>query len=196
MRSLIMKRTAKIFNLIIAVCFCVFGALVIILPDMSELSIRLMTGIFMIIFGIFKIFGYFSKDLYRLAFQYDIQLGIVFLVFGIVILARSSDVMNFICIVFGISIFIDSVFKIKISMDAKKFGIETWWLILILAVIACIFGVILLFRPSDNVRVWSVLFGVAFLEDGILNLVEKIFTVKVSKNQQPDSIDKIESEEK
>lgn len=196
MRSLFIKRTAKILNLITAACFCAFGIAVITVPDMSEFSIRLVTGIFMIIFGTFKILGYFSKDLYRLAFQYDVQLGIVFLVFGIVVLTRPHDVVNFICILFGISIFIDSVFKIKISVDAKKFGIRTWWLILALAIVACILGVVLLFRPSDNVRVWSVLFGVAFLEDGILNLVEKLFTVKVSKNQRPDSTDKLETAEK
>lgn len=195
MRSVIPMKIAKIMNIVMAICFCVFGVLVIALPEMSELSIRLVTGIFMILFGVFKLIGYFSKDLYRLAFQYDLQLGIVLIVLGIAVLTRPEQVVNFICIIFGISIFIDSVFKIKISVDAKKFGIKPWWLILALAIIACILGIVLLFRPSDNVRVWSVLFGVSFLEDGILNLVEKLCTVKIVKNQQPDSVDKIETEE-
>lgn len=191
MRSVFMKRTAKTLNMLMAICFCVFGFLVIAIPDMSELSIRLVTGIFMMLFGVFKVLGYLSKDLYRLAFQYDLQLGIVFFVFGIVILARPEDVVSFICIIFGISIFIDSVFKIKISIDAKKFGIKAWWLILLFAIVACVFGIVLLFRPSDSERVWSTLFGIAFLVDGVLNLVEKSFTVKIIKNQHPDSVDKI-----
>lgn len=190
MRSVMPIAAAKAINLLVAFCLCVFGLLVIFIPDMSGYSIWLATGIFMIAFGVVKLLGYFSKDLYRLAFQYDLQLGFIFLVLGIVILASASRAINYICIVFGISIFIDSIFKIKISVDAKKFGIKAWFIILIFAVTACIFGIILLFRPSDNERVWSVLFGCAFCVDGVLNLIEKLSTVKIIKHQKTDNIDR------
>lgn len=192
MRSVIPIRIAKFTNIATALCLCAFGICVLAMPDMTENAIRFTVGALMTLFGIFKLVGFFSKDLYRLAFQYDLPLGIVFIVLGVVMLAKSEQVVNSVCIMFGIAVFIDSVFKIKISVDAKKFGIRSWALLLALAVIVCALGAALLFRPTDSERVWLILFGVACIADGVLNLTEKLCTVKIVKNQRPDSIDKIE----
>ncbi|MDE6613166.1 MAG: DUF308 domain-containing protein, partial [Clostridia bacterium] len=77
MRSVIPIKAAKIINVLTSVCLCVFGILIIAMPDISEKVIGVTIGILLILSGIFKLAGYFSKDLFRLAFQYDLQLGIV-----------------------------------------------------------------------------------------------------------------------
>ena len=51
---------------------CALGILLVALPDFSaELFCRIL-GIIMLLFGLIKMIGYFSKDLYRLAFQFDL----------------------------------------------------------------------------------------------------------------------------
>ena len=82
-----------------------------------------------------KLVGYFSRDLYRLAFQYDLEFGILLIALGVIVLLRTNGVMDFICIAAGVSILADGLFKIQIAIDARRFGIRDWWLILLLAVV-------------------------------------------------------------
>lgn len=58
--------------IIISAVLCVLGAVLIAFPDFSVSLLGVICGITMIVFGIVKLTGYFSKDLYRLAFQYDL----------------------------------------------------------------------------------------------------------------------------
>ena len=189
MRSVTPMRIAKIGYIVTSVMFCIAGALFIALPDISITMIGISMGIAMIVFGIVKLVGYFSRDLFRLAFQFDLELGILLLVLGLIVLIRPDDLMTFICIALGISILTDGLFKVQIALDSKRFGIKSWWVILALAVVAGTIGVFLIFRSAKSAQFLTVLLGVSILAEGILNLYTVISTVLIIKHQQPDSIE-------
>ena len=142
-----------------------------------------------IVFGAIKLVGYFSRDLFRLAFQYDLAFGILLIALGIVTLARPGGAMSFLCIVFGIPVLADGLFKIQISLDAKRFGIEKWWVVLLLAALTCVIGLLLVIRPSEAARALMVLMGISLLLDGILNMCVAWLCVKIVRNQRPDALD-------
>ena len=189
MRSVTPMRIAKIGYIVMSVMFCIAGALFIALPDISITMIGISMGIAMIAFGIVKLVGYFSRDLFRLAFQFDLELGILLLVLGLIVLIRPDDLMTFICIALGISILTDGLFKVQIALDSKRFGIKSWWVILTLAVVAGTIGVLLIFRSAKSAKFLTVLLGVSILAEGILNLYTVISTVLIIKHQQPDVIE-------
>ena len=189
MRSVTPMRIAKIGYIVMSVMFCIAGALFIALPDISITMIGISMGIAMIVFGIVKLVGYFSRDLFRLAFQFDLELGILLLVLGLIVLIRPDDLMSFICIALGISILTDGLFKVQIALDSKRFGIKSWWVILALAVVAGTIGVFLIFRSAKSAQFLTVLLGVSILAEGILNLYTVISTVLIIKHQQPDVIE-------
>ena len=189
MRSVTPMRIAKIGYIVMSVMFCIAGALFIALPDISITMIGISMGIAMIVFGIVKLVGYFSRDLFRLAFQFDLELGILLLVLGLIVLIRPDDLMTFICIVLGISILTDGLFKVQIALDSKRFGIKSWWVILALAVVAGTIGVFLILRSAKSAQFLTVLLGVSILAEGILNLYTVISTVLIIKHQQPDVIE-------
>lgn len=189
MRSVTPMRIAKIGYIVMSVMFCIAGALFIALPDISITMIGISMGIAMIVFGIVKLVGYFSRDLFRLAFQFDLELGILLLVLGLIVLIRPDDLMTFICIALGISILTDGLFKVQIALDSKRFGIKSWWVILALAVVAGTIGVFLIFRSAKSAQFLTVLLGVSILAEGILNLYTVISTVLIIKHQQPDDIE-------
>lgn len=189
MRSVTPMRIAKIGYIVMSVMFCIAGALFIALPDISITMIGISMGIAMIVFGIVKLVGYFSRDLFRLAFQFDLELGILLLVLGLIVLIRPDDLMTFICIALGISILTDGLFKVQIALDSKRFGIKSWWMILALAVVAGTIGVFLIFRSAKSAQFLTVLLGVSILAEGILNLYTVISTVLIIKHQQPDVIE-------
>lgn len=188
-RSVAPMRIAKTGYIVMSLVFCVVGILFIALPARSAVMIGRALGVAMAAFGVVKLVGYFSRDLFRLAFQYDLEFGILLIALGILVLTRTENVMDIICIAMGIAILADGLFKIQISIDSKRFGIRSWWLLLVLAVITGAVGVVLVFRPWEGVQVLTVLLGIALLAEGVLNLCVALCTVKIIKHQQPDVIE-------
>lgn len=189
MRSIAPMRAAKAGYLVISAALCVLGVLLIAIPDFSAALLGVICGILLIVFGCVKLVGYFSKDLYRLAFQYDLALGILLIALGAVMLARPGSLMNFTCIALGLFILEDGLFKLQIALEAKRFGIGKWWLILGLALVAGGLGFLLLFRPGEGSRLLMVVLGITLLAEGILNFSTMLTAVKIIKHQRPDVIE-------
>lgn len=188
-RSVLPMRIAKIGYIVISVVLFSLGILFITLPNVSMQLIGKVIGTAMIIFGCIKLIGYFSKDLFRLAFQYDLQFGILIFVIGLVVLLKPSDVINLLFMAMGIALLADSLFKIQIAFDSRSFGIKNWWGTLALAIISGIIAMVLVFKPSESVRILTVLLGIALIAEGILNLFVAVTTVKIIKHQHPDFIE-------
>ncbi len=189
MRSVTPMKTAKIGYIVLSAVLCALGLVLILFPEFSASMLGVACGIVMILFGIVKLVGYFSRDLYRLAFQYDLASGCLLILLGAVMLLRPDSLLNFICVALGIYILTDGLFKIQIAVDAKRFGLRGWWLILTEAILAAALGLVLIFRLTDSTRVLTVLLGITMLAEGILNLSTVITAVKIVRNQKPDVID-------
>jgi len=189
MRSTTPMRVAKIGYIAISLFFCTVGVMLILHPDFSVQLLGRMMGIGMMVFGAIKIVGYLSKDLFRLAFQYDLEFGILLMALGLILLVHPIDAMTFLFIAVGIAIVSDTLFKVRISRDARQFGIRQWWMILTLAIATGIIGLALILRPGDSMVVLTVLLGVSLCAEGLLNICVALSTVKIVNNQFPDAID-------
>ena len=188
MRSVTSMKVAKIGYIVLSIALCSFGILLIVNPEISISAFGLFTGACLIIFGAVKIVGYFSKDLYRLAFQYDLAFGIMMIALGIMVILEPDNVIETICIALGIAFLMDGLLKIQIAIDAKKFGIHPWWLIFAMAIMAVVIGILLVFLTAESARTLMILLGTSLLADGILNLITVLTTVKIIRNQYPDVI--------
>lgn len=188
-RSVLPMKVAKYGYILISVLFCAIGLAMIPLSVPSVRQIGIFFGAVMIFFGVVKLIGYFSKDLYRLAFQHDLQFGILLVALGVIVLFRSEDVVNFICAVFGVCMTIDGLFRIQTVLDARRFGIRRWWLTLALAILTCLAGLILTLRPAETLGAITTLLGVSLFMEGILNLSVAIRLVKIIDHQKPDVIE-------
>ena len=189
MRSVTTMRAAKIGYIIMSALFCVIGLVLMLVPETAFTWLGRLLGISIIVFGGIKLVGYFSRDLFRLAFQYDLAFGILLVVLGILTLSHPNDTMSFLSVILGIPVLADGLFKIQIALDSRRFGIRRWWLILILAALTCVVGIVLVFRPAVGILVMTMFMGGSLLLDGILNLCVALCTVKIVANQKPDVIE-------
>lgn len=80
--------------------------MLILYPQISSEVLASVFGLIMVLFGGVKLVGYFSMDLFRLAFQYDLSFGILMIALGIVVLFRPEKALSFICVVLGIICFV------------------------------------------------------------------------------------------
>ena len=180
---------AKTGYIVMSLVFCAAGIACIANPGLSAAVIGRVLGAAMILFGAVKLVGYCSRDLYRLAFQYALGFGLLLIALGALVLLRPAGVLDFLFTALGIAVLTDGLYKVQIAVDAKRFGIPTWWLTLALAVAAGLIGLALVFRPWDSARLLTILLGTALLAEGILNLCVAVCTVKIVNHQQPDVIE-------
>ena len=177
---------AKSGYIVMSLVFCAAGAACIVNPSLSAAVIGRVLGVSMILFGAVKLVGYCSRDLYRLAFQYDLGFGLLLIALGALVLLRPAEVRDFLLTALGIAILTDGLYKVQIAVDTKRFGVSVWWLTLVLAVVTGTVGLSLVFRPWDSTRLLTILLGTALVAEGILNLCVAISTVKIVNHQRPD----------
>lgn len=184
MRSTAPIRIAKTGYIIISSAICALGLIMIMLPDFSIRLAGTMMGVLLIVFGAVKIIGYLSRDLYRLAFQYDLAFGILMVPLGLFAILHPEGAVDFFYIILGIVILADGLFKLQMSLDSRAFGIERWWVIFLLALFAGAVGCALMFQPTGAAQVATLLVGVALLAQGMLNMSAALFAVKIVEHQR------------
>ena len=188
-RSVIPMLTAKTGYIVMSVVYCIVGVLLVTHTQPSIAVLSRILGISLVVFGAVKLVGYFSRDLFRLAFQYDLEFGILLIALGVVVLMRPERVLEFLSVALGIATLADGLFKIQIALDARRFGIRSWWLILILALAATVVGLALAVQSWGGAQLLTVLLGISLLAEGILNLCVVLSAVKIVRHQQPDVIE-------
>lgn len=190
MRSTVPMRIAKIGYMAISGLLCAMGVLLIVFPELSVRTICVAFGIMMLVFGSIKLVGYFSKDLFRLAFENDLASGILMLALGGSLLLHTDNTLTFFCTVLGILVLTDSLFKIQIAMEARPFGIKKWWLVFVIAIVTGVFGFVLVFRPIESLKIMTELLGISLIWEGALNLLTMLIMVKIIRQQHPDSFER------
>ncbi|MDO4302547.1 MAG: DUF308 domain-containing protein [Bacillota bacterium] len=174
-------RKIKIIYSALAAIFILLGICMVMKPGLSLTIICRLAGVLFVIYGIVKIGGYFSKDIYELAFQFDFAMGLFSLAIGCALIFFVDGILLFFPTFMGVVILIDAVFKIQTSLDAKRFGLQKWWLILLLAVLAGIAGFLLIIYPQRTSQLIIMFVGLNLIIDGLLNLWIVIYTVKIMR---------------
>ena len=170
--------TAKIGYIVVSAALCVLGVIMMIFPDVSAIIMCRVIGATLCLYGIIKMIGFFSNDLYSLAFQYDLAFGILMGALGVIMLIKPESFISVLYFIIGMMILANGLFRFQISFDAKKFGLERWYVITLIAAISCVFGLLLMIDPFKGVGVVTVLTGVAIVISGILDLIVVLYSVR------------------
>ena len=106
------------------------------------------------------------------------------MILGAVLIFRTSYMVEILSICVGIFILVDGALKLQTAVDAKKFGIEKWWLILVIALLVSIVGIILMVIPfaAQTVAAWII--GINLVLDGVLNICVVLSTVKTIRRKR------------
>lgn len=176
-------KSAKVMHLCSAVIFLVAGLLLALVPDFEDSGTfrNVLVGVASIIIGATGIYGYFSNDMYRLAFQQDFALGIFNVLFGILLIINPVQISVLLPTAVSILTLLDGGNKSQMALEGKNFGIEKWYLVLISAVLEIAAGLVLILLAYHelDVRAWM---GVAMGLVGVTNFWTTMYTVRVRKN--------------
>lgn len=169
---------ARAGYLLMSLVFYAAGAAYMVLPDIPVSGLRAASGLILTAYGVIRILGYFSDDLYCLAFQHDFGCGLFLIVVGILVLFAGERIESYFSVGFGGLILLDSLLTLQTCGEAKKFGIDSWLLMAVFSVIAGICGVLVIAEPFQSTRGMHITAGCALLAEGLMKQYAVHATVK------------------
>ncbi len=172
-------KQAKIFNLIIYSFMAAVGLFLLLFTGLGIRQEIVIIGALCILVGGAKMLGYFSNDLYRLAFQFDFAAGLFLLIIGILFLIVGNRNPQAISITIGIYVFLDGLLKLQTALDARKFGVPKWFIMLLTAVLVVLVGIVALLAPYLDEIPQFVLLAVSLIVDGLVNIWITAYTVRI-----------------
>lgn len=149
-----------------------------VFPQITHSLFYIINGVILISYGIIKIIGYYSNDLFCLAFQHDLANGVFLIVSGLIILIYHHRMYSYLPMEIGGLILLDSLLKIQTSGDAKKFGLEKWYRILIFSLITGLFGFLTIMCTFHKNMPLRFILGCALLSEGFMSHYLIHITVK------------------
>lgn len=174
-------KTLKVIFALSSVGLMALGVCLLIWPGISATVICTILGALAIFYGAVRLAGYFCNDLYRLAFQFDLAVGILCILVGGVLLLRTQRVLVLLPLLIGAFLLVDSVLRLQTAMDARAFGMGKWWVILAAAVLGAAIGIWLLIQPGRGAFDLARFLGLALVVDGGENLLACLYTVKTPR---------------
>ena len=144
MKKLDIVKEARFIHVATSMLFGLAGIFLLAWPEIATTISRYLIGGCFILFGLARLLGYFSNDLYRLAFQYDLGLGGFCAVFGVLSIISPDNIQMVLPYTIGVYVLIDSLLKLQTAFDAKAFGMKHWFGLLISALLLILSAITLM----------------------------------------------------
>ena len=107
-----------------AVALLICGLVLLLMPELTLVTIANVIGILVIIIGAFFLIGYFlRKEL--AAGNNDLIKGLVIVCIGIFICVKSELVVSVLPVVLGIGVVLSGILKLQHAFDLKRMGFDT-----------------------------------------------------------------------
>lgn len=176
-------RIARDGYILVSIAFYIAGVLLFVLPELPSEIVCVIGGAVLVVYGIIKMVGYWSDDLYCLAFQYDLAHGLLLLIVGALLLVCNLRLESYLVPGLGVLILLDGLLTVQTAKDAKDFGLERWAWMLGLAVATCAFGALVIANPPQEGIDSRILAGCALIVVGAMKHFVVRQTVQVHRRK-------------
>lgn len=144
MKRLDIVKEMRIIHAAASFLLCLAGLFLLIWPELGSALARYVIGGCFAVLGVARALGYFSNDLYRLAFQYDLASGGFCVILGILLIISPDNVQIALPYVIGAYVLMDALLKLQTALDARVFGMKHWWGLMTSSLVLAVAAVVLL----------------------------------------------------
>lgn len=175
-------KTVKTVYSAVAVLECILGLVMLCYPGFSLSALGIILGIGLVLFGVVELIAYFSGSAPLILSRNVLAGGIFFIILGVLVLTNPLGLMNFICIVIGVGILADSLFKLQSVLDVRQFMSRgSWWLVFAALLLSVLAGILLVFWPGESGCALIVLLGIGLLLNGAFNIFDVVYVTRYVK---------------
>ena len=161
-----------------SIALVILGFLLIFYSEVTIISISYVIGGILIAIGVIALLKYISNINKDIKNEIDIVYGIGTIILGIIVICNPKAIASIIPFILGILIVINSTAKIDYSFKLRKNKNNLWVSTLIVALVALICGVLLIFNPFAGAEFITKVIGIILVVYAILDIVS---TIRISK---------------
>lgn len=183
-----MWKRFRIGAVAVSVCMMLLGLALMIWPETSAMTVCVILGIVCITAGIYEIVRYFNLGIAGLFFRFDLGLGILYILAGILLLANPLSSVTLLPTAVGIYMLFSSVRDIQVSVEMRRFGLSNWLLALISGIAGVVLAFLLVLNPFTGASALMIYLGISLIVAGIENLCTVGCISRAVKSRRKDDI--------
>ena len=180
-------RATKIISITLSAMLFMMGIVLIFWSERLGEVLSPLLAVMAILFGGGRILGYFSNDLYRIAFQHDFAVGTFVIIFGVLLLVDPAGSVPYMPSAVLLYVLLDGLFRIQIAMDAYKFGMPYWYVLLICGVLLAGGSLVVHFYEDSIHR--FLMMGVFLIAEAAVSVFVTTYTVRVRSRRKRRELD-------
>ena len=187
----------KIGAIALSIASIIFGILLICMPMFSLQVLCFVLGGVSMFLGVVNIISYFSKYDFERFYHMGLAGGIIFTIIGFFLIFRSNMVTDFLVIIIGLLIFINSIIKLPGAFDLKHIGERFWWIAALLSILSALLGLVMFCTPYDFKSMIIILVGCSFIVEGVSDLYWALYVsrkIKITKQNKSFKDNMIDAE--
>lgn len=163
------SRARRSLNLAALACL-VLGLVLLVWPDSTSIAICYCVGAILVVFGAFKLIGYFRGEDGGWMPALELVLGIAALVFGAFSLFQPQLILSIFPIALGCVVAAYGLAGIRRWLELRSAGYGRWWVPALLSLATLAVGLIAIFRPFGTLTLLVRILGVVLIYQGASEL--------------------------
>ncbi|WP_230267771.1 HdeD family acid-resistance protein [Allobaculum fili] len=175
-----MKRYMFNFNvkdtLVLALLYLLCGLALCFFQGSILTTVVRIIGIVLIAYGAYMLYVYFG--VHKSADTAPMFSGVPSLVLGLIMVCWPHTIINFIPIIVGVLLVINSIVQIQSSLVLKSYGASSWVFSLVVALCLLALGIFLVIKPGSIIDTIMTIAGVALIVQAVVLCFDAFATRK------------------
>lgn len=164
------------YSIVISILMIVLSIFLMINPLESLEAFVIMFSFIIILNGVAYFVSYFNMPKEDKLFSFDILMGLITLIAGILIFIYRANLINIFPIILGIWIIVSNLFKLQLSINISTV-IDSGVFLIILSILMIILGILLIVNPFTSLITITMVAGICLLMTSIVDLIESIYVL-------------------
>lgn len=158
----------KITSIIFGLIYLFFGLSLIIWQETAKVTMLVLFGVAIIVFGVMCIVNYFIYGFEPFGFF----VGVINIVLGALTIVYAGDLSNagVFAGVFAFVFMLSAIFKLQNSFVYRRFGVKNWWIETVFGVIMLVLSIVIICNPFAESVLFTFL-GVGIIADAIMQII-------------------------
>ena len=173
----------EISYLLYALALVVFGAVLLIFPEISLGVVGVVSGIAIACVGLLNLILYFRGMYFGIPSGFTLMTGLAFLLIGTLLIIRPGSGASVVTFVIGLFVAVEGVFRIQNSAEEKRVGLKRWWMLLAAGIFDIIFGLLTIISPFSAAAAVVRLAGIALIVAGVTNAAVSLYVSRHIKKR-------------
>lgn len=172
----------KALYLFICLVELVLGVFLMFFSEITSQILTIVLGAVLAGVGVFNIISYLMNT--SSSFRQGILSGVISTALGIAFIAQSENIVNITSIILGVFVIFEGLTCCKRSILMKRLDFGKWFIPLIIALLASVFGFLILIFPGFFEDAITIIVGILLAVEAILGIWSIIFLISLRKKAE------------